>query len=181
MTIPGGIRKVILPLAMLFVAGASWFGLYKPELEKISEYKKKPAANERQIEQLGEQLSKYNPPTDEERQEWARLDSEINRRLPKDKQITELYALLSGLAVANKCQNFSRQEMPGTDTTYVSEEIPRRGFDVQVDFECKYKSLKGYCDDLKQADRLIEVVNMEVSRNLPLLKVKMVLRSYYSS
>ena len=180
MTIPSGIRKVILPLAMLFVAGVSWFGLYKPELEKISEYKKKPAANERQIEELGRKLQQYDPPTPDERREWLRLEQEVNRRLPGGKQISELYALLSKLAVANDCVNFQRQELAGTDTTYATEDIPRRGFDIQLDFECDYKGLKDYIDGLKRSDRLVELVGLEVNRSLPQISVKMVLRSYYS-
>ncbi|MFC1545007.1 hypothetical protein ACFL4X_02465 [Gemmatimonadota bacterium] len=179
MTIPSGISKVILPLAMLFIFGVSWFGLYKPEFEKISEYKKKPAANKLQIEQLGKQLSQYNPPTPEERQEWARLEEEINRRLPKGKRTTEFYALLSKLAVSQNCQNFRRQELAGTDSTYATGDIPRSGFDIQIDFECGYKSLKGYLDGLKHSERLIEIVGLEVNRSLPLISVTMVLRSYY--
>ena len=180
MNIPSGIRKVILPLVMLFVFGVSWFGLYKPELEKISEYKKKPAANERQIEELGRQLSQYNPPTADERKEWARLEEEVDRRLPKGKQIAELYSILSRLAVAHDCQNFTREELPNSDAVYATEVIPRSGFDIQIAFECGYKALKGFLDDLKKSDRFIDLVSLEINRNLPMIRVSMVLRSYYS-
>lgn len=180
MTIPGGVRKVIVPLLILFIFGVSWFGLYKPELAKISEYRKQPAANRQQIESLVRQLSEYDPPTQEEREQWRNLEEQISLRLPSGKNITELYSLLSRLAVENDCRQFTRQELANTDTTYTTEAIPRRGFDMQLDFECDYRDLKSYLDGLKQAERLIEIVRVTVDRGLPLLKVQMVIRSYYS-
>jgi len=97
-------------LAMLFVFGVSWFGLYKPELEKIAEYKQKPAANQRQIEELGRQLQEYNPPTEEERQEWARLEQEIDRRLPDGKQMRSSMRCSPGWPLTTIAVNFRRQE-----------------------------------------------------------------------
>ncbi|MBW7995308.1 MAG: hypothetical protein FVQ81_01805 [Candidatus Glassbacteria bacterium] len=180
MTLPSGVRKVILPLAILFIFAAAWFGLYRPELEKISEYRKQPAANRARIEQLVRQMNYYDPPIAEEREEWRRLEEQIHRRLPAAKQMSGLYALLSRLAVGRELQNFTRQELAGTDTTYATDGIPRRGFDIQLNFECDYAGLKGYVDGLKLADRLIEVVSLEVNRSLPLINVQMVIRSYYS-
>jgi Tfp pilus assembly protein PilO len=180
MTIPSGIRKVILPLAMLFVFGASWFGLYKPELDKITEYKKKPAAISQQIEQRVRQLGAYDPPTAEERVEWEALEREISLKLPPAKRITDLNSLLSRLAADLNCQDFNRQEIENSDTTYASGDVSRRGFDTQLNFACDYSSLKGYVDGLQGAGRLIELVELEVNRSLPWLSVRMVIRSYYS-
>ncbi len=180
MTIPSGIRKVILPLAMLFVFGASWFGLYQPELEKIAEYKKKPAALSEQIGQRVRQLNEYDPPTVAERAEWEALEQEFSLKLPPAKQITDLYSQLSRLAADQRCQDFNRLEIENSDTTYASGDVARRGFDIQLNFACDYRSLKGYLDGLKNSERLVELVELEVSRNLPLLDVKMVIRSYYS-
>ncbi len=179
MTIPSGIRKVILPLAMLFAFGVSWFGLYKPELAKISEYKKKPAANSQQIELLVRQLNEYDPPTAEERTQWKALEQELNLKLPRGKHITELYSLLSRLAADLHCQDFNRLEIANSDTTYASDDIPRRGFDIQLDFTSDFRSLKGYIDGLRGTGRLLELVGLEVNRSLPLLTVKIVIRSYY--
>ncbi len=180
MTIPSGIRKVILPLAMLFIFGAAWFGLYKPELAKISEYNKKPAASRQKIEQLVRELNEYDPPTADERAEWKALEREFSLKLPRGKQITELYSLLSRLAVNLGCEDFNRMEIENSDTVYTSGDIPRRGFDIQLDFSCDFHSLREYINGLKGADRLIEVVRLEVDRSLPLLNVKMVIRSYYA-
>jgi Tfp pilus assembly protein PilO len=180
MTIPSGIRKVILPLAMLFVFGASWLGLYQPELEKIAEYKKEPAAIRQQIEQRVRQLSEYDPPTAEEREEWDILEREFSLKLPPAKQISDLYSRLSRLAVDSHCQDFNKLEIENSDTTYASGDVARRGFDIQLNFACDYRSLKDYINGLKKAGRLIEVVELDVNRNLPLLDVTMVIRSYYS-
>ena len=90
MTIPTGVKKVIFPLGILFIFATMWYGLYKPEMEKISKYRQEPIAARQQIDDMVRRLSAYSRPTEEERAEWVNAGNALNRRIPKGKQITEL-------------------------------------------------------------------------------------------
>ena len=59
--------------------------------------------------------------------------------------------------------------------------IKRRSFDLELTFDSDYKALVSFLAGLHLLDRLVEVEKLEVTRKLPLVGVKMILRSYYSS
>jgi len=179
MTVPSGVKKVIFPLALLFLFGASWYGLYQPELEKIARYKERPAANRAQIEKMVRQISDFQPATEVEKGQWRTLEDEINRRLPQGKQIAGLYALLSSLAENCSLQNFQRQDVEGRDSTFTDGGIERKGFEVQLTFDCAYGNLARFVDGLKNAERLVEIMQIDLTRNVPYVGVKMRIRSYY--
>lgn len=179
MTLPTGIKKVVVPLSILFLFGIVWYGLFKPEFEKISKYRAQPETARSQIESMIRQLSAFNPPTTQERAEWASLEKDLNRRLPKGRQITELYAQLSALAEKYELQNFERREPEESEKSYVDGGINHSGYSIELTFECSYSSLAGILHGIQNMDRLVEVVNLEITRNPPLIGVRVVLRSYF--
>ena len=179
MQLPTGVKKVVLPLGIMFLFGAVWYGLFKPEFAKISKYRAQPVAARSQIESMVQRLSAFNPPTAQERAEWERLEEDINRRLPKGKQITELYAQLSALAEKYELQNFGRSELEGSEKNFEDGAITRSGYSIELVFACSYSSLLSFLGSLHNLDRLVEVVNLEITRDLPLVGVRLVLRSYF--
>ena len=180
MRLPTGIKKVIFPLGILFLFGIIWYGLFKPELEKISKYRSQPTAARSQIESMVRQLNVFNPATAQERAEWASLEKDLNRRLPKGKRIIELYVQLSTLAEKYELQNFKRRELENSEKSYDNGGINHSGYSIELAFECSYSSLAGFLNGLQNIDRLVEVVNLEITRNLPLIGVRIVLGSYFT-
>ena len=179
MTLPTGIKKVIFPLGILFLFGIIGYGLFKPEFEKISEYRSEPVAARLQIDSMVRQLYAFNPLTEQERAEWASLEKDLNRRLPKGKQITELYAQISALAEKYELKNFERRELENSEKNYDNTGINRSAYSIELTFECSYSSLAGFLNGLQNIARLVEVVNLEITRNFPLIGVRIVLRSYF--
>ena len=179
MQLPTGVKKVVLPLSIMFLFGVVWYGLFKPEFAKISKYRAQPVAARSQIESMVQRLSAFNPPTAQERAEWASLEKDIDQRLPKGKQITELYAQLSALAEKYELQNFERRELEGSEQSFEDGAITRSGYSIELVFSCSYPSLLRFLGSLHNLERLVEVVNLEITRDLPLIGVKVVLRSYF--
>jgi Tfp pilus assembly protein PilO len=179
MTIPGGVKKVIFPLGLLFLSGTMWFGLYKPEFSKISRYRNQPESARQKIEGMRRQLVTFELLTDVERIDWANTEKAILSRIPKGKQIPEFYANLSGLAELCSLKNFKRLERPDSALTFQDGGITRSGFDLELTFDSEYTSLVQFLNGLRQLERLVEVVNLEVTRKAPLVGVKMVVRSYF--
>jgi len=180
MQLSTGVKKVVLPLSIMFLFGAVWYGLFKPEFAKISKYRAQPAAAGSRIESMVQRLSAFNPPTARERAEWASLEKDLERRLPKGKQIAELYAQLSSLAEKYELKNFERHELEGSEKSFEDGGITRSAYSIELLFECRYSSLLHFLRDLHNLERLVEVVNLEITRNLPLVGVKIVLRSYFT-
>ena len=178
MPIPTGIKKVIVPLSFVFFFGVIWFGLYEPQLNKSREYRDKLKDLEQQVDAILRQVGSYEPPKPEERLEWQRLVAELDRRIPQDRQLTELYAYISDLAEKN---NFNRRVIADSDQELDESGIKRRSFDLELTFDSDYKALVSFLAGLHLLDRLVEVEKLEVTRKLPLVGVKMILRSYYSS
>lgn len=179
MQIPSGIKKIFIPLGLIFLFAAAWYGLYEPEFRKIAKYKTQPAAARAQIEKMIQQLGAYNPPADTELAEWKILEEKINRKIPTGKQITELYSLISALAEKDQLADLQRQEVDASDKEYTDNGITRNGYDVNLKFQGTYSSLAKFIGDLQNSERLIEIVTFNVNRHLPMLQVEMVLRTYY--
>ena len=179
MTVPSGVKKVIFPLAIIFFFGVSWYGLYKPELDKIALYKEQPLADRAQIEKMLHQINEFDPVSPEERTQWQALNEEFDKRLPKSKQIAGLYALLSSLAESCGLENFQRQDLQNSDSTFTDGGVERSGFDIELNFDCAYSNLAKFIDGLQGAERLTEIVQMDLTRNVPFVGVKMRIRSYY--
>ncbi|MBN2289414.1 MAG: type 4a pilus biogenesis protein PilO [Candidatus Glassbacteria bacterium] len=181
MPLPSGIKKVIIPLSFLFFFGAAWFGLFEPQFKKSREYREKLRTLEQQIEAITRQVGSYEPPTPEESERWQRLAEEIERRIPEGRQLTELYAYLSDLAEKSKLQNFNRQLVEGSDQESEEDGIKRSSVDLELTFQGEYKSVMRFLAGLHSLERLVEVQKLDVSRRPPLVGVKIILRSYYSS
>ena len=181
MPIPTGIKKVIVPLSFVFLFGVIWFGLYEPQLNKSREYRDKLKDLEQQVDAILRQVGSYEPPKPEERLEWQRLVAELDRRIPQDRQLTELYAYISDLAEKNNLDNFNRRVIADSDQELDESGIKRRSFDLELTFDSDYKALVSFLAGLHLLDRLVDVEKLEVTRKLPLVGVRMVLRSYYSS
>jgi len=164
---------------ILFLFGVVWFGLYKPEIEKISNYRRQPLAARQQIETMVRQISSFNPPAPEERAGWTDIENSILRRIPKGRQITELYADLSDMAEKYGLQNFQRREIEGSDKTFEDGGVTRNGLELELTFDAGYSTLAKFLNGLQNMERLNDVVNLEVTRKPPLVGVRMVLRSYY--
>ena len=179
MVLPSGIKKVILPLAILFLFGAVWYGLFKPEFAKISKYRAQPVAARAQIEGMVQRLSVFNPATARETAEWASLEEDISRILPKGKQISGLYAQLSAKAEQCELQNFERRELENSEISYEDWGIVRSGYSVELTFDCSYSSLIRFLDGLQAMERLVDLVRLEINRKFPLVGVRIVLRSYF--
>ena len=179
MILPTGIKKVVLPLAILFLFGAVWYGLFKPEFAKISKYRAQPAAARTQIESMVQRLSVFNPATARETAEWASLEEAIIRRLPKGKQISGLYAQLSVKAEQCELRNFERRDLEGSESSYEDGGIARSGYSIELTFDCSYSSLSRFLNGLQAMERLVDVVRLEINRKFPLVGVRIVLRNYF--
>ena len=166
MILPTGIKKVVLPLAILFLFGAVWYGLFKPEFAKISKYRAQPAAAR-------------TPATARETAEWASLEEAIIRRLPKGKQISGLYAQLSVKAEQCELRNFERRDLEGSESSYEDGGIARSGYSIELTFDCSYSSLIRFLNGLQAMERLVDVVRLEINRKFPLVGVRIVLRNYF--
>jgi len=174
-----GLKKVLFPLGLISAFAVIWFGLYKPELKKIAKYKEDPQKARQKIEAMMQKINAFQPPDSAERIEWIKLAEELERRIPKGKQISQLYADLSALAEEYRLMNFQRRDLPGTDSTYQDGGLPRNGFDLELSFECEYAALVKFLNSLRKMERLTEVIDLEVTRKVPLVGVKMVVRTYY--
>ena len=181
MPIPTGIKKVITPLSILLFFGIVWFGLYEPQLTRSKEYRGKLKELEQQLDSIMRQVGSYEPPTPEETAEWQRLANELERRMPRERRLAELYAFISDLAQKNNLDNFNRRVIEDSDQELDESGIKRRSFDLELTFDSDYKALVSFLAGLHLLDRLVEVEKLEVTRKLPLVGVKMILRSYYSS
>jgi len=181
MPLPSGIKKVIIPLSFVFFAGVMWVGLFEPQYKKAKEYEEKLSELDRQESAVFRKMRSYEVPTPEEKAEWQRLANELERRIPKGRQLAELYALLSELAQKNQLSKFNRRMIEDSDQELDEGGIKRRSFDLELTFEGEYQSIVAFLADLHSLDRLVEVEQLEVSRMPPLVGVRMVLRSYYSS
>ena len=168
-----------MPVVIILFFGGAWFGLFKPEFEMIAKYKLQPAAARTQIEKMIQQLSTYNPPDDKERAEWKSMEGKVDRKIPRGRQITELYSLISSLAEKYELVDLQRQEVALSDSAYSTAGIARNGYDIELIFQGNYASVVKFLNDLQNAERLVEIVSIELNRSLPLLQVKMVLRSFY--
>jgi hypothetical protein len=180
MALSAGIKKVVFPVAFVAFAAAMWFGLYRPEFAKIARYRSEPLAQRQQIEDMIQQLSRFDPPTPEERSGWAALRVEMERRIPAGQQISDIYSGLSSLADLNGLNNFTRQTVPNSEKTLEDGGIKRNSFDLTISFECDYGSLVEFLKGLRSLNRLVEVTAMEVNRKVPEVEVKLTLRSYYT-
>jgi len=179
MQLPTGVKKIVLPLGIMFLFGTVWYGLFKPEFAKISKYRAQPTAARSQIESMVQRLSAFNPPTDQERAEWASLEKDTNRRLPKGRRKSQLYVQLSTLAEKYELQNFERRELEGSEKSFEDRGITHSGYSIELAFECSYSSLIRFLEGLQDMERLVEVVNLEITRDLPLIGIRIVLRSYF--
>ncbi len=181
MPIPTGIKKVITPLSILLFFGVIWFGLYEPQLTRSKEYRGKLKELEQQLDSIMRQVGSYEPPTPEETDEWQRLANELERRIPRERRVTELYAFISDLAQKNRLGNFDRRVIEGSENEFEEDGIKRSSFDLELTFDGEYHTLVRFLAGLRSLDRLVEVDKLEVIRKPPLVGVRIVLRSYYSS
>jgi len=179
MTIPSGVKKVIFPLGLLFLSGTIWFGLYNPEFNKISRFRNQPESARQKIEGMRRQVLTFELLTDVERMDWEKTEKAILGRIPKGKQIPGLYSNLSGLAELCSLKDFKRLEKPDSALAFQDGGITRSGFDLELTFDSEYTSLVQFLKGLRQLERMVEVVNLEVTRKAPLVGVKMVVRSYF--
>jgi Tfp pilus assembly protein PilO len=181
MPLPTGIKKIIIPLSFLFFFGVAWFGLFEPQLNRSSEYRAKLRTLEQQIEAISRQVGSYQPPTPEESAEWQRLADELQRRIPKGRQLSELYAFLSELVEKNNLENFNRQLVEDSEQELDEGGIQRRSFDLELTFDGDYQGVVDFLSGLHSLGRLVEVESLEISRKPPLVGIRLILRSYYSS
>ena len=144
MIFPTILKKILLPLGLLACFAGMWFGLYRPEMARINEYRTQPLATRQQIEQMTRQLSVYQKPSEEERAEWLRLEREISQKIPWDREITSLYASLSELAEKHGLVDFQRQirEEAAAATPPPEDGIPRQSFELELTFQSGFDSLK---------------------------------------
>lgn len=181
MPIPTGIKKVITPLSILLFFGIIWFGLYEPQLTRSKEYRGKLKELEQQLDVIMRQVGSYEPPTPEEPAEWQRLSAELERSMPRERRLTELYAFISDLAQKNRLDNFDRRMIEESDSVFNEDGIKRSSFDLELTFDGEYHAVVSFLAGLRSLDRLVEVDKLEVIRKPPLVGVRIVLRSYYSS
>ena len=182
MNIPSGIKRVILPLMMLFVFAASWYGLFKPEMAKAELFRDKVEEINAQVDAMIRQGGNlYTPPAPEEIAEWDSLKVRIDKMLPAGRELTKLYSYLSELADNHNVVNFRRDLIKGSELSWTDGGIPRQSYDLSVTFDGDYRSVLEFLDELQRTERLIEITELSVSRNVPLISVRMVLRSYYSA
>lgn len=182
MSIPPVLRRILLPLGLIGLFAAMWFGLYRPEMDKIAEYRNAPLATRHQIDQMTRQLSAYERPTDAERAEWETLEQEIRRKIPRGRDITSLYASISELVVKYSLTDFQRNLLDEAAESAVTttDGIPRRSFGIELTFESGYAELIGFIRDIRDLDRLVEVTMLDVTRGVPNLSVRMSIKCYYA-
>ena len=181
MPIPSHIKKVIVPLSFLFFFGGMWYGLFEPQFARSKEYRDKLKDLDGQIDVIIRQVGSYELPTPEERIEWQRLAGELERRIPQGRQLSELYAYISNLAEENNLDNFNRRVIEDSDQELEEGGIKFRSFDLVLTFDSEYQALVSFLAGLHSLDRLVEVEMLDVTRKPPLVGVRIILRSYYSS
>lgn len=184
MNLKGILKKILLPLGVLLFFAAVWFGLFRPEMAKIAEYRNKPMATQQQIESITAQIGSFEEPTNEERAQWDSLANEIQRKIPRGKEITSLYSELSRLVEKYSLAGFEREmvELPAGTEAAVTDEggVPRSSFDLKLTFQCRFESLIGFLDDVRSLDRLVEVTALDISRGVPNVMVSLNLKCYYT-
>ncbi|MCE5271304.1 hypothetical protein LLH00_08460 [bacterium] len=184
MNLKSVLNKVLLPLGVLAFFAVVWFGLYRPEMAKISEYRNKPLATRQQIESIAMQLSSFEEPTDSERAQWDTLGLLIQRRMPKGMEITSLYSDLSRLVEKDSLIDFQRElvELAGGAAPAVSEEggIAHSSFDLKLTFQCGFGALLEFLRDIRALDRLVEVTSLDITRGMPHVTVSLNLKCYYT-
>ena len=158
-----------------------WYGLYQPQFARSKEYRGKLKELEQQQEAIMQQVGSYEPPTPEETAEWKRLSDELERRIPQERRLMELYAFISELAQKNRLTNFNRRVIEGSDQEFDEDGIKRKSFDLELTFNGEYRAVVNFLKGLHSLDRLVEVDKLEVIRKPPLVGVEIVLRSYYSA
>ncbi|MEA2063840.1 MAG: hypothetical protein U9P14_09100 [Gemmatimonadota bacterium] len=181
MTLPAGITKIIVPACFLAFAALTWFGLYEPQLNKSREYRGKLAQLEAKVDAMFKQVGSYEPPTDEERSQWQSLALDIESRISRGRQLSELYAYLSDLAVDNNLGSFNRRLVEGSDSVRTDGGLELSSFDMEVTFDSDFDSLVKLLAGLNLLDRLVEVNQIEVFRKPPVVGVRIILRSYHFS
>ncbi len=179
--LPGlnSLKRAVVPLAILLLFAGAWYGLLRPEYRRISELRGQPESHRQQIEGMMHRLGEFREPTEQERLEWVGLEERLRQRLPQGRQLTGLYSLLSTLAGRHGLRQFTRVELPDSARTLEDGGITRQAFDLELNFAADYKSLLGFLEDLRRAERLIDVVRLEVEREPPLVTVRMVIRSHF--
>lgn len=184
---------IYLLITIVIISGLFYLFGFAPLIKDISTYKQKIAEVNRKTNEIQMQSSMLTSISEGEKKEIEEEAKRIGELIPDEPDLTGLLSLLASEArlcginlisfdYSLRPGSSSVQPAPRKPRTPSSTSIPEAKYnriEFRANIKCTYQSLVDFVYRLQNLDRLINIQELSIIRDLPLLTVRMQIEAYY--
>ena len=188
--VPRSLRIAVIVVLAFLICGA----LYTFKIREIGKLKAEINRVEAEEAELSHPQVTFQPPAEEEREEWEKAEERLWLVIFPEKDVPQLIEELAKVAKEYNISDISFSTGPVVAeggrrvSPSLSNDVSVEGllpaekdhFAVKVSLRCQYRQLARFLDGITDLVRLVEIESLEVKRGLPRISVDMVVKTYYS-